>query len=399
MKLAIAKCPRSGVAAVAVRNSGHFGAAGAYAALAAERGSSASPRPARRPPSVVPTFGVEAMLGTNPIAFAAPAAAQPAVPARHGDEHRAARRARDGLAQGPVDPGGWALDATRQPVTNARRAADERRLTPLGSSARAGQPQGLRARDHGRDPVGGPTGARARRRRRRRVGHFFLALDPARFRPDGEFEADLDALLDAPARRAPLRSRPARARRRRPGVRGGRASDAAPAFRSRAASSRTSRTSRAPRRAVLPRCRQRSATANMLAVGAVRQRGDRGDSAGSARDPVPAAAAARGAARPAHPRAWSRYAARTVPYYRELFAREGIDPREIRGAADLDRLPRARPGAGARAAAAVRRRGRAARGALSFATSGLDRHSARGRATTGARCSPTSRSASASAPR
>ncbi len=33
------------------------------------------------------------------------------------------------------------------------------------------------------------------------------------------------------------------------------------------------------------------------------------------------------------------YAARSVPYYREMFAREGIDPRQIRGAADLDRLP------------------------------------------------------------
>jgi len=33
------------------------------------------------------------------------------------------------------------------------------------------------------------------------------------------------------------------------------------------------------------------------------------------------------------------YAARTVPYYREMFAREGIDPRRIRSAADLDRLP------------------------------------------------------------
>jgi len=33
------------------------------------------------------------------------------------------------------------------------------------------------------------------------------------------------------------------------------------------------------------------------------------------------------------------YAARTVPYYRALFAREGIDPRQIRCAADLDRLP------------------------------------------------------------
>ncbi len=34
------------------------------------------------------------------------------------------------------------------------------------------------------------------------------------------------------------------------------------------------------------------------------------------------------------------YAARHVPYYRELFARERIDPRDIRGARDLDALPR-----------------------------------------------------------
>jgi phenylacetate-CoA ligase len=33
------------------------------------------------------------------------------------------------------------------------------------------------------------------------------------------------------------------------------------------------------------------------------------------------------------------FAAREVPYYRELFAREGIDPREIRGAPELDGLP------------------------------------------------------------
>ncbi len=33
------------------------------------------------------------------------------------------------------------------------------------------------------------------------------------------------------------------------------------------------------------------------------------------------------------------YAARSVPYYRELFAREGIDPSRIKGATDLDRLP------------------------------------------------------------
>jgi phenylacetate-CoA ligase len=33
------------------------------------------------------------------------------------------------------------------------------------------------------------------------------------------------------------------------------------------------------------------------------------------------------------------YAAAHVPYYRDLFRREGIDPKELRGARDLDRLP------------------------------------------------------------
>jgi phenylacetate-CoA ligase len=64
------------------------------------------------------------------------------------------------------------------------------------------------------------------------------------------------------------------------------------------------------------------------------------------------------------------YAARTVPYYRELFTREGIDPRRITGAAELDRLPvldrelvRARPHLFVAEAPAARR-------ALSFSTSG-----------------------------
>ena len=34
-----------------------------------------------------------------------------------------------------------------------------------------------------------------------------------------------------------------------------------------------------------------------------------------------------------------RYAARTVPFYREAFVRLGLDPREIRTASDLARLP------------------------------------------------------------
>jgi phenylacetate-CoA ligase len=69
-------------------------------------------------------------------------------------------------------------------------------------------------------------------------------------------------------------------------------------------------------------------------------------------------------------RAMVAHAARAVPYYRELFARLGIAPSDIRTAADLDRLPlvdrelvRTRP-------RQFLAESPAARGALSFLTSG-----------------------------
>jgi len=64
------------------------------------------------------------------------------------------------------------------------------------------------------------------------------------------------------------------------------------------------------------------------------------------------------------------YAVRTIPYYREWFASAGTDPREVTGAADLDRLPvldkelvRAQPHLFVAETAA-------ARNALAFSTSG-----------------------------
>lgn len=71
MELAIAKARAYGVGAVAVRNSSHYGIAGYYARMAAEVGMIGLAFTNARP-SVAPTFGVEPMLGTNPIAFACP---------------------------------------------------------------------------------------------------------------------------------------------------------------------------------------------------------------------------------------------------------------------------------------------------------------------------------------
>ena len=71
MELAIAKARLSGMGAVAVRNSTHFGIAGYYALMATEQGMIGFVSTNARP-SIAPTFGVENMLGTNPLTFGIP---------------------------------------------------------------------------------------------------------------------------------------------------------------------------------------------------------------------------------------------------------------------------------------------------------------------------------------
>ncbi len=77
MNLAVDKCRESAVAVVSVVNSHHFGAAGCYSRIAAERGVIGMVTSATRGVSMVPTFAAEPVMGTNPLAFAAPARRNP----------------------------------------------------------------------------------------------------------------------------------------------------------------------------------------------------------------------------------------------------------------------------------------------------------------------------------
>lgn len=71
MQLAIDKAKKYGMGMVAVRNSTHYGIAGYYAMMAAEQGMIGITGTNARP-SIAPTFGVENMLGTNPLTFGMP---------------------------------------------------------------------------------------------------------------------------------------------------------------------------------------------------------------------------------------------------------------------------------------------------------------------------------------
>jgi phenylacetate-CoA ligase len=67
------------------------------------------------------------------------------------------------------------------------------------------------------------------------------------------------------------------------------------------------------------------------------------------------------------------HAARTVPHYRDLFARERLHPREIRGAADLDRLPLLDPAAVRADPDRFTSQSRRVRGSLEFVTGSVVR--------------------------
>ena len=72
MQMAIDKAKKSGFGMVTVRNSNHYGVAGYYARMAAAEGLIGMSM-TNTEAIMVPTFGKQAMLGTNPIAFAMPA--------------------------------------------------------------------------------------------------------------------------------------------------------------------------------------------------------------------------------------------------------------------------------------------------------------------------------------
>jgi LDH2 family malate/lactate/ureidoglycolate dehydrogenase len=212
MELAIEKALACDMGAVSVFNSQHFGAAGYYAEMAAERGLIAMVSCSTRLATVVPTFGAEPMLGTNPFAFATPAGRHPPVILDMSTSVVASNKVKVYALQGKPLPPGWALDANGNPLTDsaeAYRLLFERLgggLAPLGGDGKTlgghkGYGLGLFAQILG-STLGGGSFSPVRNRTQKsdepdNIGHFFLAMNPAAFRPIEEYHADLDAVIDA----------------------------------------------------------------------------------------------------------------------------------------------------------------------------------------------------------
>jgi LDH2 family malate/lactate/ureidoglycolate dehydrogenase len=203
MNLAIEKCRQFGIAAVAVRNSNHFGAAGYYAWMAAEAGLIGISTTGVRNPATVPTFAAEPRFGTNPIAFAAPAGRnRPFLLDMATSTVAIGKLVLAARAHKPL-PVGWALDKQGQPLTDPVQARDIRHLTPLGASRELGGHKGyglammveiLSSTLSG--AAFSPTKPPHQPGEPYDVGHFFLAMDPGAFRDKAGFLGDLDAMID-----------------------------------------------------------------------------------------------------------------------------------------------------------------------------------------------------------
>ncbi len=201
MQLAIDKCTRTGLAVVTVRNSGHFGAAGSYAALAAEAGLIGLAMTSIKEPAMVPTGGRCARLGSNPIACAAPADHNPPFLLDMATSTAPMGKLVTRWREGRLLPASWALDNHGKTIRNPRRAILLRRLMPLGGREKAGgyKGYGLATMVELLSAVlpGQETGG---------VGHFFMTLDPGLFEESGTFNTRVDTLLDTLRATPPLAS-------------------------------------------------------------------------------------------------------------------------------------------------------------------------------------------------
>ena len=210
MHLAVDKCRESGVAVVSVFNSHHFGAAGCYSRIAADRGAIGMVTASTRGVTMVPTFGAEPVMGTNPLAFAAPARRNAPFELDMATTTVAAGKVKVYKLNHRTLPAGWVVDDKNKTVTDPEQAfgyvfdKPEGGITPLGGSREVGghKGYGLAVMVHILGgALAGASFSPIRNRTQKpsdphNIGHFFMAIDPRAFRGEGEFEEDLDQVID-----------------------------------------------------------------------------------------------------------------------------------------------------------------------------------------------------------
>jgi len=205
MEIAIAKAKQCGTGWVSVQHSNHFGIAGYHAMMALEHDMIGIAM-TNASPLVAPTYSIERLLGTNPIAVAIPADKQPPFVADMATTTAANGKLEILQRKNKEAPAGWIQDKDGKSSTNPHELKNGGALVPLGSDFEHGSHKGyglgsivdifsavLSGANYGpwvppfvsflappTDPVG------------KGIGHFFGAMRVDAFRPAAEFKSHMD---------------------------------------------------------------------------------------------------------------------------------------------------------------------------------------------------------------
>jgi LDH2 family malate/lactate/ureidoglycolate dehydrogenase len=209
---AVALAEESGIGAVSVINSSHFGAAGCYVLRAAHQGF-ASFAFSNSDSFVLAHDGLRSFHGTNPIAFAAPVPREQPFLLDMATSVVPWNRVQDYLMEGLPLPPDVTVDSAGEPTIDP---AESNALLPVGGTVFGYKGAGLASMIEILCAVmtGSPHCSRLPAMKGpdlstpRRLGHFFLVIDYRRFVSAQIYEAGIHAYLHD------LRSQPAKTGRR-----------------------------------------------------------------------------------------------------------------------------------------------------------------------------------------
>ena len=205
MNIAIEKAKQVGTGWVAVKNSNHFGIAGSHAMMALQHdmiGIAMTNASAL----VAPTFSVEKMLGTNPIAVAIPAGEEPAFVADFATTTAANGKLEILQRKNAEMPTGWAQTKDGEPSTDPHALKHGGALMPLGGDRVHGSHKGyalgaivdifsaiLSGANYGPWVPPFPAYiAMPENMPGEGIGHFFGAMRIDAFRPAQDFKLNMD---------------------------------------------------------------------------------------------------------------------------------------------------------------------------------------------------------------
>ena len=201
MDIAIAKAKTYGISMVTIKNSRHLGMA-SYHAIQAMKHKMIGMCVTSCPPQVLPTFGAEPLLGTNPIAIAAPAGEKPPYVFDAAMSTIAANKVSISKRLGNNLLPGWISDNDGAPIMEEFNPEEykvngENYLLPLGSTRELGSHKGFGLAGMvdilGGILSGGGYGANPGRPN---FGHMVTAYNIDAFTDYNEYTKTMDEWLD-----------------------------------------------------------------------------------------------------------------------------------------------------------------------------------------------------------